>query len=226
MNVFSGIFLAEFSLLTWTLRFPAPRSAIRIFLPLFLVLTGLYLCSYPEERAEWTSWSFFLLRTAETIAPSGIEIWRYWPAVGVILITFGIILSPPLQKLLSTRPLLWLGSISYPLYLIHGPLLHSLLSWMLFGFSDAYRSVVQENGTFKELTSEIRRPMPEAWMYIIALPVFWYLLLTAANAWTLHVEPWCGRVTQRIEERICGTQGKVLPVTMLDTAPRVNGVLA
>ncbi|KAI9765016.1 MAG: hypothetical protein M1835_007472, partial [Candelina submexicana] len=83
MNVFAGTFLAEFSLLAWTLRYPTTRTFIRIFFPLFLVLNGLYLCSYPEERAEWTTWSFFLLRLAEAIVPSGAELWRFYPAIGV-----------------------------------------------------------------------------------------------------------------------------------------------
>jgi peptidoglycan/LPS O-acetylase OafA/YrhL len=57
--------------------------------------------------------------------------WALLPVIGTALLILGGIDSYINSKLLSIRPLVWLGKISYPLYLWHWPLLSYL--WIING---------------------------------------------------------------------------------------------
>lgn len=50
-------------------------------------------------------------------------------SLSAALVVFALLVSRPFQTLMSTRPLRFLGRISFSLYLIHVPLLGTLLSW-------------------------------------------------------------------------------------------------
>lgn len=43
-----------------------------------------------------------------------------------------VLFSPPIRRTLSQEYLVWLGGVRLPLYLLHGPLMRSILAWMLF----------------------------------------------------------------------------------------------
>ena len=215
MNIYFGALLAELSnrlpSTSVTLqRLPFLRAMIGI--ALFL---GLHLSGYPEVSPEWTSWSQNLTHIGRFIFP-GQDFWRYWASVGAQLISLAVVLSPRLQEVLSCPALVWLGSISLPLYLIHGPLVRSLLAWMLFGWQKPvsyYNKDVDGNVT----ESRQPRPVPNGWVFCIVLPVFLLILLWASHLWTAWVDPWCASITKRIEEVMCGTgpsgENGVLPTT-------------
>ncbi|CAK1357930.1 unnamed protein product [Cercospora beticola] len=51
------------------------------------------------------------------------EYWRWWHAWGAFMVVYGVLRLSWLQKFFSTRPLKYLGKISFALYLVHGPLM-------------------------------------------------------------------------------------------------------
>src|SRR5271169_3806950 len=61
--------------------------------------------------------------------------WAY-TFFAAVLIIFSIQFSPILNRILSNRVLVFYGGISFPLYLIHGFMMRSLLSWVVFGLLD------------------------------------------------------------------------------------------
>ena len=51
--------------------------------------------------------------------------------VAALCLVAAVLLWPPLQRLLLTRPSQWLGRVSFMLYLVHVPILCSLGAWLL-----------------------------------------------------------------------------------------------
>lgn len=83
---------------------------------------GLYLLSFPDEMADKTPG----FSTFDSITPSGYT-WNYtfWHSLGGILVVWAIEVLPPLQRFFASRVPQYLGKISFALYLVHGPILHS-----------------------------------------------------------------------------------------------------
>ena len=187
MNIYFGALLAELSN-----RLPSPpymtpqrNPYLRTMVGVTLLL-GLHVSGYPEVSPEWTAWSQSLAQIGQFIFPGNY--WRYWTSIGAQLITLAVVISPQIQEILSHPSLVWLGSVSLPLYLIHGPLVRSLLMWMLLG----WKSPVS------------RTSFPNGWVFCIVLPIFFLLLLWASQLWTTWVEPWCASMTKRLEEIMYG----------------------
>ena len=89
-----------------------------------LVCCGLFLMSYPEEGDDTTPGYIWL--SAHVHAAPGLQRWRFWPAVGAVQLVWAVNNIPVLQRLLNTSFIRYLGSISYGLYLMHGPVLHTI----------------------------------------------------------------------------------------------------
>lgn len=215
MNIYFGALLAELSN-----RLPSPstnpqrKQLTRATAGVTLFL-GLYVSGYPEVSPEWTSWSQNLSQIGHFIFP-GKDYWRYWTAIGAQLITLAVLVSPRIQNLLSYPAFVWLGSVSLPMYLIHGPLVRSLLAWMLFGWQRPVQ--YQSHDVDGNITNSWeQRLFPDGWVFCIVMPVFWLILLWASHLWTTRVDPWCAFITKRIEEVMCGTAssgeegGELLP---------------
>lgn len=68
-----------------------------------------------------------------------------WHSIGAILFVWSICSMPSLQKIFTTPFALYLGKISYALYIIHGPVLHSFgyevvpALWKILGMDSAFR---------------------------------------------------------------------------------------
>jgi len=201
MSIYGGTLLAELSLHPRVIAYSTNRNLVHRIIPFVFILTGLFLAGYPNQHADWTPWSNSLRLLAEKLFHQNAK--NFWPTLGVQLTTLGIILSSSAQHALSHRILTWLGNISFPVYLIHGPLLRSALNWMLFAFSTPRRLVdTDAHGT---ITREyMRLPKPSPWHLAYALPLFFALLLALAHLWTLKVEPWCAWLTKVAEDTFMG----------------------
>ena len=231
MNVYFGALLAELSNRLLSSSTAPHRNPFIRTMTVLVLLLGLHVSGYPEVSPEWSSWSQNLAQIGHFIFP-GKDCWRYWTSIGAQLITLAIVISPRMQEMLSHPAFVWLGSVSLPLYLIHGPLVRSLLAWMLFGWQKPVAHYSQDvNGTLT--ASWQQRSFPDGWVFCIVLPVFLLILLWASHLWTTWVEPWCASITKRIEEVMCGTetgeQGE-LPRTNgchgeKGERPRSNGIL-
>lgn len=89
-----------------------------------LSVLALYLMSQPDVRAaETPGWKWLV-----SIIPQwwGEEQYRYWQSAGSIIFVVCVSHSPNWQKFFNLPALQYLGKISYSIYLMHGPVTHTL----------------------------------------------------------------------------------------------------
>jgi len=104
-------------------------SAIRAFVPNWtgwvLLAAGLYMGAFPYNVATpeniWFGRMLFL----------GVE---QWHMIGAIPLVFACVMLAPVRRFFSFRPLQFLGKISFALYLVHGPMICSLMSFLIVSF--------------------------------------------------------------------------------------------
>ncbi|PQE28673.1 acyltransferase family protein [Rutstroemia sp. NJR-2017a WRK4] len=197
MQFFFGAFLSDLSQHPPHIHWLSHHPSLAYTLSPILILSGLYLASYPEGKPELASWSNSLHSLSTYIFPSEPDVPRFYTGVGLDLIALGIHFSPQVKTALSNRHLLWLGKNSFAVYLIHGTLMRTLLIWILYGVK------VPEDG--KDEKGEVVRGvmrMCGRWRWYPGIAVWLVLLYVCADAWTRWVDPWCGRVTKRLERYV------------------------
>jgi hypothetical protein len=167
---------------------------------------GLYLMSYPEENAEWAPWSSGLQYLGTTyFFPANTELARWYPGVGVEVFVLGVMFNPMVKRGLSHRWLCWIGKMSFAVYLIHAPLLRTILTYMIYGLSPRTPSYyIDEHG--QPLPPGWRREYSRMWT-IVAVPIFYVILYRLAASWVKYVDPWCGRVTNWVERQVFRDEG-------------------
>lgn len=174
------------------------------FLPFCTALSGLYFMSFPYSFADWAAWSRRLQAIGVVIFGShaGIgDIGHFWAAFGAQILCFSIMISPELRKALSGKLCLFLGSISFSMYLLHGPLMRSVLAWMAFGPNWLLRAELVEGNI----------PPPSNISLLVLLHVYAGILVGASYLWTVRVEPYFGRITKYIQSLAAkDTNGPVL----------------
>ncbi|KAM5349369.1 hypothetical protein ACJ41O_005874 [Fusarium nematophilum] len=91
---------------------------------------ALYFLSYPDAGAEYTPGFVFLSYWVPKyyIPLSG---WMFYQAMGALLLLPCILRSPLLCRILEGPTAQYLGRVSFSLYLVHGPVLHSLGFWIM-----------------------------------------------------------------------------------------------
>ena len=205
--VFAGALLCELSMEPIVSKFSTSRSLIRRALPFSMVFVAWYLIGYSGVHSEWAHWSNSLLQIGVKLFPQGAEIITCWGLTGVLLLISAAVLSSTLQRILSHPAFLWLGTLSFPVYLLHGPLLRSFLNWMLFAFT---QPVWYEEKNEEDVVVRIypRLPIPPLWRFVLAIPIFFAVVLYSSKLWILHIEPWCAQVTKWAEDTICGNASK------------------
>jgi peptidoglycan/LPS O-acetylase OafA/YrhL len=124
----AGLFLAynDLHLLDVDLlRRLGPRMQTTFLHTIFFI--GWYLLSQPtgmkepENALETPGWRFITNLTPPNYFSR--EYWRFWEIPGAALFVYGVQRIPWLQKLLSSRPLRYLGRVSFSFYLVHMPFL-------------------------------------------------------------------------------------------------------
>lgn len=193
MQFFWGVFLCDVQNHPSANEFLVRRPRVSRVLAIVFLTLGLYVASYPEGHPEWSTWSRWQYKVLVHIVPKGGEIPRYGSGIGLQLITLGLHFMPALRDFLSSKYLLWLGKQSFAVYLLHGPLLRSVLCWMVYGIY-VPPDITNENG--EVLHGKL--VFPGATRLLIALPFWIPLNYGAAMLWTGYVDPWCARLTERI----------------------------
>jgi hypothetical protein len=189
----------------------------RRFLALCLTCAGLFIASYPGEHPEWSNWSDIMRRTAHYIFPPNVNVGKRYTAIGVDMIIAAIFLTHRTKDVLSSRVLLWLGKQSFAVYLVHGTLLRVPLVWMLYGISgQPWEETVDAEGNVKPPPwIHIREP----WVVGISIPCWLILVYICAAMWTQWVDPFCAKMTQKIEDRFFERTGDEKSAPMEQAAP-------
>ncbi|KAE9984417.1 hypothetical protein EG327_005032 [Venturia inaequalis] len=201
--IYGGAILAELSMVPTINRFASSRNTASRVLPFIIFTLGLYMYSFPSHDPTWVGWSKTLEHIGRTIFPKDSELWTAWAVTGSIFLLIGTILSEPLQQFLSHPVFLYLGTHSFPIYLIHGPLLRSFLNWILYLFVKPQWHTETNAGVVTKVWGRYHLPPP--WKFLIALPVFFAVVLLLSQLWTAKIEPQCGRLTKWMEDTVCGS---------------------
>lgn len=88
-----------------------------------LATLSLYLLSQPDVNSERTPGWIYL----SSFIPEWVDDkYRYFQIIGAILFVFCTARMPSLQRVFNSGPVQYLGKISYAIYLMHGPVLHTV----------------------------------------------------------------------------------------------------
>lgn len=120
-------------------------------------------------------------------------------------------LSPHFRRALSNRYLLWLGKISFPLYLLHGTVMRTVLTWLLFSRSELS---AMRQGAGDETKLLMRYPIPGYTMFFITMPVFFVILFGLTHLWAQKVEPHFGTITKMAEDLMFGKKQQDRPTVL------------
>jgi peptidoglycan/LPS O-acetylase OafA/YrhL len=102
---------------------PTRRWTTRRALWAALSIVGLYLMSQPDERgAETPGWVFL----TSLIPEWWTDEHRYWQSAGAILFVLAVGWSRGWQLFFTLPVVQYFGRISYALYLMHGPVMHTV----------------------------------------------------------------------------------------------------
>lgn len=93
--------------------------------PLLVFLAGFYLLSYPSFGTELPGTIYGILPAAYTVI---------YHMAGAFLLTAGVLGSEALQQFFSRKFFVFLGNISYSLYLLHFPVIAVFSSWFFLEF--------------------------------------------------------------------------------------------
>ena len=201
-SVFAGLVLAEIN--DSNIPYLLSRYSVYYFAP--LTIFSLFLMSFPSEYQHFASWSNTLLDITNRYGPPGLDPGRTLPTMGAKLLCLTILISPQLRRILAHRALAWLGKVSFPLYLLHGTLMRSLLAWMLF----AGKSLAPISEPGRETV--MRYPLPGMAVFVIAIPVFWVSLGVCSHLWANNIEPYFGKFTKRAEDLMFGKESRPPPL--------------
>lgn len=103
---------------------PPRQKALVTFLYTLTFVASLFLLSYPDAAGHATPG---YMRLTNLIPASFTEKHRFWPTVGAVLIVWSSCrLSFLRQRAFCWMPVQYLGKISFPLYVMHGPVIHTL----------------------------------------------------------------------------------------------------
>jgi len=192
---------------------PSHLSSLR-FTPLLsgvLANLGLFFMSATNEYPDSATWSSILWRIGPTIFPAAAtrEVHKSWGSIGAIFLIMGIIFSPHARQLLSAKPLTWLGSVSFPVFLLH-PLFMQIVM-PLFAFSSEYFMVQLEVKIDEDTGSQTFLEVPRfkqrgVGMIGVAVVVTLACTIGVSHLWMLKVEPMFGRITKWCEGIMTGRQ--------------------
>lgn len=135
---YSGFFFAELDFMRRASPPTNPSKNKKLWSAfwLFVFLVGIYLGSQPQIGAEqspgWVTLTSYIPSFAEHKQ-------RFWVSWGAILLVWATSNAPFLQRIFDNAPVQYLGKISFALYLMHGPVTHTIgygsmdVLWRLIG---------------------------------------------------------------------------------------------
>lgn len=111
-------------------RSVAKNGSVRKYSWYFTAFLALYFMSYPDNEAEITPGWIYL---ASWVPEWWADKYRLWQGIGSIMFVLATNFNPILQKPFNTAFVQYFGKISYAIYLVHGPVIHtagySIMRW-------------------------------------------------------------------------------------------------
>lgn len=95
----------------------------------FLLLLGLFIGGYPSGIVP-TNYYRFLNHLPASLTPT-----NFYHMIGAFFVISAIVFLPQIQKILSVKPILFLGDVSFAVYLFNLPFIFSFSSAMLLWLS-------------------------------------------------------------------------------------------
>ena len=160
--------------------------------------------SYPGSFAEAASWSTWLRDFAMHYFPADTHniIDRTYGSLGGILLIAGIIISPHARWALSRPSFLWLGKVSFAIYLLHGMFIRSVFAWILH-LGQSKEAIIDHDPWGREIRDE-RYPLPGYGQRAIATVVMGISVAVASHFWNLKCEPIFAKITTTLEALVTG----------------------
>jgi peptidoglycan/LPS O-acetylase OafA/YrhL len=221
MPTFGGVLLADISLSPRFQQLAAMKTVLNSVIVTILFFSGMFLMSFPAIEPTWSPWYRFIIEDLSGVFPDGANLFSYNVTVGILLSLLGITISPALQGFFSTRPLLWLGNLSLPIYLVHGPLLRSVFLWMAYvGTQPVSDEVISEDGSF--VTTDLPLGRPSTLRLVITLPIFLILTISCSLLWNRNVEPWCAKIAKSTEELCMASKEQIQKSDLLVHVPTIT----
>jgi len=144
------------------------------------IVTALHFLSYPDAAAEYTPG----FRTMAKWVPRyyiPLSGWMVYQSLGALILLPCVMRTPFLVSILESRFAQYLGRISFSLYLVHGPILHSVGFWIMPRLFDYFGQPVG---------------------FVVGWTVLMTLTLYLANIWYKKVDLWSVTVGKRIERMV------------------------
>ena len=151
-----------------------------------------------------------------------------------IIILLSVLYSPLLRSLFSRRIPVFLGSISYGMYLLHGTFIRLPLAWLLFKFLPQYRSleVIHIVPRWEDDDEEIiiLGCHSIGCKLVVGITVLlWFMaLLATCKRWKKHVDVLGIRFSRWMEEIVLGKKelpDMVAAVSLLGEIPRPSWMM-
>ena len=180
-------------------RFSSRTRAISMWT---IFVLAWYLISQPAHKgdikfsSETPGWIWLT-----KMLPSGYNddlYFRFWQVWGSLILIYAILRLPPLQRLLSMRPVLFCGEVSFMLYLIHIPILRIFGDRLPGLFGGTTPSDLE--GTFwdKSLPIPDIGPLGLSLRFLLCVAIVLPLCLLVAKYATEHLDKPIVRLGRRI----------------------------
>lgn len=190
------------------------RSIFR-FLPTFTLLSGMIIAGFPEKNAGWCFWSSSLSVIGIKLFGVGSDLSRHWSSIGASMILLGLLYLPTAQAFLSHPLLVWMGKVSFSIFLIHSMLIRSVFCWMIYAKSVVPPKMVDVNDNLNandngydylnnlDTKGKFRPPATGIGLLVTSV-IFFPLLYLFAHLWMNYVEARCTDLARWFEDRMVG----------------------
>ena len=182
--------------------------------PVALFVVALLSDGLPVSGPPKPIWTSIFRRIGIAIFPengrSHLSALSYsWAGTSASFITLSVMFSPRLQLFFSHRYLVFLGSISYPMYLLHGALIKTILVRLLKG-QGITKTVTSLNEVGAEILIVQTDFLALIWASLKCL-VWMGILVCASVLWRNHIDVAIVRFTKTMEGRMTGNGAITVP---------------